>query len=64
MFRAAISGSERSAHVVLSGTFHRVKLGGIMRGKEEEVRKSDDPVERALWNRLEQLRLVIQQRVP
>jgi len=64
VFRAAITGSERSARVVLSGTFHRVRLGGVIRGKDEEVRRSDDEVERALWNRLEQLRLAIQQRAP
>lgn len=62
VFRAAITGSERSARVTLSGTFHRRRLGGAIRGKEEEVRRSDDAVERALWNRLEQLRLTIQQR--
>jgi hypothetical protein len=64
VFRAAISGSERSARVVLSGTYHKVHLGGVIRGEEKEVRHSDDDVERALWNRLEQLRLAIQQRAP
>lgn len=64
VFRAAITGSERSARVVLSGTYHTVRLGGMIKGKEAEVRRSDDEVERALWNRLEQLRLAIQQRAP
>ena len=64
VFRAAISGSERNARVVLSGTYHTVRLGGVIRGEEKEVRRSDDDVERALWNRLEQLRLAIQQRAP
>jgi hypothetical protein len=36
----------------------------VIRGEEKEVRRSDDDVERALWNRLEQLRLAIQQRAP
>jgi hypothetical protein len=62
VFRAEISGSERSARVVLSGTYRVKQFGGIVRMDEKEVRNSDDPVERALWSRLEQLRLAI--RVP
>jgi hypothetical protein len=59
VFRATISGTERSSQVVLSGTYRRVRLGGAVRGDEEEVRRSDDPLLRTLWNRLEQLRLTI-----
>ena len=59
VFRATISGTAKASHVVLSGTYRRLRLRGVMRGEEQEVRKSDDPLERALWNRLEQLRLAI-----
>ncbi|MEO6524993.1 MAG: hypothetical protein ABIP93_00045 [Gemmatimonadaceae bacterium] len=59
VFRAAISGSERTSRVVLSGTYRRVRLGGTIRGGEEEVRRSDDPLLRTLWNRMDQLRLTI-----
>jgi hypothetical protein len=44
---------------VLSGTYHTRELGGIVRSGEHEVRNGDDPLERALWSRLEQLRLAI-----
>jgi hypothetical protein len=59
VFRADISGSESRARVVLSGSYHTRGLGGIVRSGEHEVRNSDDPIERALWSRLEQLRLAI-----
>ena len=61
VFRAEISGSESRARVVLSGTYRIEQFGGIVRTGEKEVRNSDDPIERALWNRLEQLRLAIRQ---
>lgn len=61
VFRAAISGSGNSSRVVLSGTYHTRQLGGIVRSGEHEVRNGDDPIERALWSRLEQLRLAIRQ---
>jgi hypothetical protein len=61
VFRATISGTARSSHVVLSGTYRRLRLRGVVRDDEQELKKSDDPVERALWNRLEQLRLAILQ---
>jgi hypothetical protein len=61
VFRAAISGSGSSSRVVLSGTYHTRELGGIVRSGEHEVRNSDDPIERALWSRLAQLRLTIRQ---
>jgi len=44
---------------VLTGTYRRVQLGGVFRGGEREVRRSDDALERALWDRLENLSLVI-----
>jgi hypothetical protein len=61
VFRAAITGSQGSARVVLSGTYRVKQFGGIVRTDEKEVRKSDDATERALWNRLEQLRLAIRE---
>jgi hypothetical protein len=61
VFRATISGTARSSHVVLSGTYRRLRLRGVVKDDEQELKKSDDPVERALWNRLEQLRLAILQ---
>ena len=61
VFRAAISVSGGTSHVVLSGTYHTRGLGGIVRSGEHEVRNGDEPVERALWSRLEQLRLTIRQ---
>lgn len=59
VFRAAITGSGRASRVVLTGTYRRVQLGGVFRGGEREVRRSDDPIERALWDRLLNLSLVI-----
>lgn len=61
VFRATISGTARSSHVVLSGTYRRLRLRGVVKDDEQELTKSDDPIERALWNRLEQLRLAILQ---
>ena len=60
VFRAAITGSARGAQVVLSGTYRRLRLMGTVRGDEHEVQNSDDPLEHALWTRLDQLRLAIQ----
>ena len=62
VFRADISGAESRARVVLSGTYRTRGLGGIVRSGEHEVRNGDDPLERALWSRLEQLRLAIRTR--
>jgi hypothetical protein len=61
VFRAAISGSGSTSRIVLSGTYHTRGLGGIVRSGEHEVRNGDEPLERALWSRLEQLRLTIRQ---
>ena len=62
VFRATISGSGSTSRVVLSGTYHTRQFGGIARSGEHEVRNGDDPIERALWSRLEQLRLAIKLR--
>jgi len=60
VFRATISGSAQAARVVLSGTYRRLLLRGVVRDDDEKaVQASDDPLERRLWNRLEQLRLAI-----
>ena len=59
VFRAEITGSGSTSRVVLTGTYHTKQLGGIVKSGEHEVRNSDDPTERALWNRLQQLRLAI-----
>ena len=61
VFRAEISGSGSTSRVVLSGTYHTKQFGGIVKSGEHEVRNSDDPTERALWNRLQQLRLAIRE---
>ena len=61
VFRASITGSQTSARVVLSGTYRIKQLGGIVRTDEKEIRNSDDAIERALWSRLDQLRLTIRQ---
>jgi hypothetical protein len=59
VFRAEITGSARESRVVLTGTYRRRQLAGIVRGREREVRRSDDPLERELWDRLANLGLVI-----
>ena len=61
VFRASISGSGSTSRVVLSGTYHTKQFGGIVKSGEHEVRNSDDPTERVLWNRLQQLRLGIRE---
>jgi hypothetical protein len=61
VFRAEISGTGSSSRVVLSGTYHTRQLAGIVRSGEHEVRNGDDPLERKLWSRLEQIRLTIRQ---
>jgi hypothetical protein len=61
VFRAEISGTASSSRVVLSGTYHTRELAGIVRSGEHEVRNGDDPLERKLWSRLEQLRLTLRQ---
>ena len=62
VFRAEISGTASSSRVVFSGSYHTRELAGIVRSGEHEVRNGDDPLERKLWSRLEQLRLTVRQR--
>ena len=59
IFRAAITGTERESRVVLTGTYRKRQLKGIVRTNERELRKTDDPLERELWDRLYNLSLVI-----
>lgn len=61
VLRAEISGSGGTSRVVLSGTYRVEQFGGIVRTGEHEVRNTDDPIERALWSRLQQLRLAIRE---
>ena len=61
VFRAEITGSGSTSRVVLSGTYHTKQFGGIVKSDEHDVRNSDDPTERALWTRLQQLRLAIRE---
>ena len=62
VFRAAITGSANSARVVLTGTYRRHQLGGLLPGREHEVRRSDDPLERDLWARLYNVSLTLRRR--
>ena len=59
VFRAEITGSGSSARVVFSGTYRERRLGGLMRGDEHPVLNSDDPLERELWARLNNLALML-----
>jgi hypothetical protein len=60
VFRATITGTARASRVVLSGTYRKLLLRGVVRDDDEKpVQASDDPLERRLWTRLEQLRLAI-----
>jgi hypothetical protein len=61
VFRAEITGSGSTSRVVLSGTYQTKLFCGFVKSGEQEVRNSDDPTERALWNRLQQLRLAIRE---
>lgn len=59
VFRATITGSAERSRVVLTGTYRRRQLAGLVRGPERPVRRSDDPVERSLWARLDNVGLMI-----
>jgi hypothetical protein len=61
VFRAAVTGTGRSARVVLSGTYRKRQFGGVVRAREQVVRNTDDPLEQELWNRLHNLSLAIRQ---
>ena len=64
IFRAAVTGTDRDARVVLTGTYRKRQLKGIVRTNERELRKTDDPLERELWDRLYNLSLVIRRPNP
>ena len=64
VFQAEVSGSDRAARVVLSGRYHRIRLRGAVRERERPVRATDDALERVLWNRLDNLALVIRRPAP
>jgi hypothetical protein len=64
VFRAAVSGSGGAARVVFSGTYRRRELGGLVHGRERAVRRTDDPVERELWARLDSLALTLRRAGP
>ena len=57
VFRAKISGSDRAARVVFSGTYRKLQLRGAVRGPERVVSRGDAPLEQALWSRLHDLAL-------
>lgn len=59
VFRAEITGSATSSRVVFSGTYRPRRLGGLVRGDARPVVNSDDPLERALWARLNNLALML-----
>jgi hypothetical protein len=64
VFRAAISGTGRAARVVFSGTYRRRELGGLVRGREHAVRRTDDAPERELWARLDDLARAVRRGAP
>lgn len=59
VFHAAVTGSGRSSRVVLTGRYRRRELGGLVKGREQEVRRSDDALERELWAKLDNLGVAI-----
>jgi hypothetical protein len=59
VFRAVIAAAGDATRVTLSGTYRRVQLAGLVRGREQELRQSDKGAEGELWARLENLRLAI-----
>ena len=59
VFRAVVAAAGDATRVTLSGTYRRVQLAGLVRGKYEELRESTEGVEGELWARLENLRLAI-----
>jgi len=59
VFRAVITESGRTSRVVLSGSYHERQFGGIARGKEREITRSDEGLPGELWARLQNLALAI-----
>jgi hypothetical protein len=64
VFRAEVTGSDRAARVVLTGSYRRIQLRGAVRLKAEPVRDTDDALEQVLWGRLRNLALVIRRPTP
>ena len=59
VFRARVAGTRDSSRITLSGSYRRLRLGGVVRDKEQELRRADRGIEGELWARLENLRLAI-----
>ncbi|HET7450092.1 MAG TPA: hypothetical protein VFJ78_05805 [Gaiellaceae bacterium] len=59
VFHAAITGGARSSRVVLTGTYRKRELGGLVMGRQHDVVRSDDPLERELWAKLDNLGVAI-----
>ena len=59
VFRAVVAAAGDATRVRLTGTYRRVQLAGLVRGREQELRESVEGVEGELWSRLENLRLAI-----
>jgi hypothetical protein len=59
VFRAEISGTSERSQVSLTGTYRRRELGGLVLGKEQEIRRASEGVEGELWARLTNLGLAI-----
>ena len=59
VFRATIVSTSRGSRVTLTGTYRKRELGGLTHGRQHEVRRSDDPLERELWARLDNLGVAI-----
>jgi hypothetical protein len=60
VFRATVESAGRGARVTLRGTYRKRALAGLAHGPEHEiVRGSDDPLEKELWARLDNLGVAI-----
>ena len=59
VFRAVVAAAGDATRVTLSGSYRKVQLGGLVRGRYEELRESTEGVEAELWARLDNLRLAI-----
>ena len=60
VFRATVESAGRGARVTLRGTYRKRALAGLAHGPEHEVvRGGDDPLEKELWARLDNLGVAI-----
>ena len=59
VFHTTITGSGSTSRVVLTGTYRTRELGGLVHGKEHEVRRADQGLEGELWARLTNLGIAI-----